>query len=136
MATRPSTWRVYQFRHQRVWRPQCSRGSSNRIELALERVALRLEPRRQREALAERLLRLVDEEAGRVGRDLDQHAVGHAEVDRAEVLAVLDGRRAQAELGEVLEPGGLLGVIRRAPRDVVRRASADQRSLLDRLREV
>jgi hypothetical protein len=51
-------------------------------ELALECLALFLEPRRQRQRLSERLGGLVDEEPRDVGRDLDQDAVGLAEVDR------------------------------------------------------
>ena len=105
-----------------------------RRELALERRALGLEPRRQREALAERLERLVDEEARAVGGDLEQDPVGHAEVDRAEVLAVLTAGRAQAELDEAGEPAPARRR-RRAPGDVVRDPGADQRRLLGRLRE-
>ena len=44
---------------------------------------------------------LVDEEARAVGRDLDQDAVGHPEVDRPEVLPVLHLGRAQAYFGHV-----------------------------------
>ncbi len=51
---------------------------------------------------------------GPVGRDLDQDPVGHPEVDRAEVLAILLRGRPQAELGRAGRcQAGLLGVVRR-----------------------
>src|SRR6185503_1695967 len=106
-GTRPSTLRVYQFRHQRVDGRQSSARLADRRELAFERLALGLEPRRQREARAERRSRLVDEEAGAVRGDLEQDPVGQPEVDRAEVLAVMDAGRAQAELEQAVEPDGL-----------------------------
>src|SRR5579864_1962179 len=51
-------------------------GLRDRHEFALERLAVGLEPCRERELLAERDRRLVDEETGAVGRDLDQDPVG------------------------------------------------------------
>src|SRR5260221_9606859 len=117
-------------------REQCSRALIDRRELALERFPFRLEPRRQRQALPERRARLVDEEPRPVRRDLDQDAVRHPEVHRVEVLTVLHRRRAQPHLCEPLEPRLLLRVVLRAPRDVVGRPCADQRGLLDRLREL
>src|SRR5258707_13827376 len=76
-------------------RAQCSHRSIDRRELALERFALRFEPRRERKPLPERLQRLVDEEPGLVGCDLDQDALPHPEKNRAEKLAVLHRRWAQ-----------------------------------------
>lgn len=76
-------------------------------------------PTTSRERAAERLARLVDEEARAVGRDLDQHSVRHAEVDRAEVGAVLHRRRTETHLGEPLEPPRLPGVVGGAESDMV-----------------
>ena len=58
-----------------------------------------LEPRRDRQLLAERLERLVDGEAGARGGQLEQHAAGLAEVDRLEVVPVDHLRRVRAMLG-------------------------------------
>src|SRR5207237_7619501 len=114
-------------RKRRLGRHQGLRGARNwalpdRRQLPLEGRALSLEPRRQSESLAERLLRFVDEEPRAVGRDLEQDPVGQAEVDRAEVLAVLHRRRVQADLAEALAPDLLRVVVCGAPRNVVNRS--------------
>ncbi len=44
---------------------------------------------RQFQGFAERRGRLVHGEAGLVGRDLEQNMAGFAEIDRAEIVAVL-----------------------------------------------
>src|SRR5207237_10355676 len=107
----------------------------DRRQLPLEGRALSLEPRRQSESLAERLLRFVDEEPRAVGRDLEQDPVGQAVGERAEVLAVLHRRRVQADLAEALEPDLLLVVVCGAPRNVVNRSRPDQRELVGGLGE-
>ena len=61
-----------------------------------------LEEARQLQRLAERGQRLVGSEARIVGRDLEQDATGLAEVDRAEIVAILLLGRVQAMmLGEL-----------------------------------
>ena len=101
-------------------RPLSSDGSTLSISLAM-----RLEEARQLQMLAERLDRLVDGEAGDVGGDLEQHAAGLAEVDRAEVVAVLLLGRMHAVLAhELLRHRGLLGIVGGAERDVMHRAAA------------
>src|SRR5207244_6805182 len=77
-----------------------------------------LEVRRKREPLAEVLRRLVGREAGTEGCDLEEHAARLAEVDRAEVEAVDDGRRRRAGVERPLPPR-LVVVHRRGPGDVV-----------------
>src|SRR5215210_7438283 len=77
-----------------------------------------LEVRRQREALAEVLERLVGREPGADRRDLEEDAARLAEVDRLEVEAVDDGRRRASAFEHALAPGFvLLGA--RGPGDVV-----------------
>src|SRR5438128_2886937 len=74
---------------------------------------------RQLQRRAERIGRLVHGEAGLVGGDLEQDAARLAEVDRAEVLALDDRRHVTARLDQHLAPVQLVGVVGRAPRDVV-----------------
>src|SRR5688572_14081662 len=71
-----------------------------------------LEEGRDRQLLAQVLERLVDREAGRAGRDLEQHAARLAEVDRAEVVAVDHGRGPAAALLDPAAPGLVLLVLR------------------------
>src|ERR1700760_5001684 len=100
------------------------------LEHALQALAQRLEARRQREALAEVRRVLVDGEARTDRRDLEQHAARLAEVDRAEVEAVDDGRRAWPPgLGDARLPRLLVVGLRRE-RDVVHRACARRRRVL------
>jgi len=59
--------------------------------------ALRFEARREREACAERFDRLVEREAGHVGRDFEEHATGFAIVDGFEIGAIDHGADVKAE---------------------------------------
>src|SRR5213079_2854986 len=70
----------------------------------LDLVAQVLERRRQRQALAEVLERLVGREARAERRDLEEDAARLAEVDRLEVEAVDDRRHVRAGLGHALAP--------------------------------
>jgi hypothetical protein len=80
-----------------------------------------LEVRRQRQALAEVLRVLVHREAGAERCDLEQDAARLAEVDRLEVEAVDDRRRAQARALDGGAPGLVIRLLGR-PRDVVHRS--------------
>ncbi len=64
---------------------------------------------------------LVHGEAGRVGRDLEEHAAGLSEVDRMEVLSVENRGDVEAPSLGLTAPGLLRLVVRRPPCDVVRR---------------
>src|SRR5262245_29404875 len=100
-----------------------------RREQRLDLLAQVLEVRRQRQALAQSLERLVGREPGADGRDLEQDAARLAEVDRLEVEAVDDGRRRAACVDHPLSPGlVLLGW--GGPRDVVDRAGARDAALV------
>src|SRR3954465_9323855 len=91
----------------------------------LDLLALPFEEARQLEVTSQRRDRLVDGEAGDVGRDLEQHAAGLAEVERAEVVAVLLVGRADAMvLGELAPHRELRLVVGSAERDVVHRTGA------------
>ena len=63
-------------------------GSSDLRQCALDPRAMRLEEAGKLELFAEMLDGLVDRESRPVGRDLEQHTAGLAEVDRPEVAAV------------------------------------------------
>src|SRR5205085_6375470 len=99
-----------------------------RGEHRLEALAQVLERGRQGEPLAEVLGRLVGREAGADRGDLEEDAARLAEVDRAEVEAVDDGRRGRAGVERALPPR-LVVVHRRGPRDVVDRARAAHAAL-------
>ena len=73
---------------------------------------------------AERRERFVGGEAGSIGGDLEEHAAGFVEVDRPEVLAVLDRCHGDAGVHERAARGELRVVIGGAPGDVVHRADA------------
>src|SRR3954452_9497817 len=66
---------------------------------------------------------LIDREARRERRDLEQHAARLAEVDRAEVVAVADLGYEAAGAGDAGTPVEMVLVARR-PRDVVHAARA------------
>src|SRR5438132_13891622 len=88
-----------------------------------EGLTLRFQPRRQPELRAKDVTGLINREAGIVGRDLEQHAAGLAEVDRPEIPAVPHRAHAQP-LFEDLPAPPLLGLlIRRSPCYVVDRAN-------------
>jgi len=48
----------------------------------------RLEPLRKLQRLTQLVERLIYCEAGRIGRDLEEHTTRHAKLDRMEVIAV------------------------------------------------
>src|SRR2546430_5259418 len=75
--------------------------------------------RRQLEAGAQLIGRLVDRETRFVGRDLEEHTAGLPEVDRVEVLVVDHGRHLAVGSNQGLTPGELVGVVARPPGDVV-----------------
>src|SRR5438105_5134597 len=99
-----------------------------RGEHRLEALAQVLESGREREALAEMLGRFVGREAGAECGDLEEDAARLAEVDRAEVEAVDDGRRRRARLQRP-RPPCLVVVHRRGPGDVVDGACAPEPAL-------
>src|SRR5204862_684598 len=95
----------------------------------LELRAQMLVLRRELQRLAERLARLVDGEADVAARQLEEHAARLAEVDRVEVRAVDDRRRAGAAVARTPAEGFQLGGIGGRPRDVVHRAGAGDGAL-------
>ena len=68
-----------------------------RLQAGLDRLAARFEERRQSELLAERRQRFVGGEARAVGGDLEQDAVGLAEIEAAEIEAVDRPARRQPQ---------------------------------------
>ena len=78
--------------------------------------------------LAEVFRVLVDREPGRQRRDLEQDPARLAEVDRAEVVAVLHGRDVHPGLADAGAPRQVVLVARR-PRDVVDGAGAVEAAL-------
>ena len=85
--------------------------------------------------LSERLLRLIGREAGAERRDLVEHAARLAEVDRAEVEAVDDRRRIEADGPDALAPR-LVILVRRGERDVVHRARTRDAASVGRRHEL
>ena len=83
-----------------------------------------LEERRQRQFFAERFHRLISGEARSVGGDLEQDAAGLAEIEAAEIEAVDLAAVGNAQFVEPLRPGVILGLVRRAERDVMHAAGA------------
>src|SRR5437763_3459718 len=88
----------------------------------VEAVAPHLKPGRQAQRAAKLLGRLVDGEAGSVGRDLEQDAARLAIVDRLEVPAVDHRRDVAADAHQLLPPGLLRLRVGRPPGDVMDRA--------------
>jgi len=87
--------------------------------------AARLQEGRQFERLAERRQRFVDGKARNIGRDLEQDMARLAEIDGAEVVAVLLLGRADAVVvGELFDHRRLRHVIGRAKGDVMDRTRA------------
>ena len=74
----------------------------NRRQYRLDLGAMRLVLWRQHQALAEVLDGLIDREAGRIRRQLEEHAARLPEVDRVEVVAIDHRRRMQPTLGDAL----------------------------------
>src|SRR6266567_6660224 len=71
------------------WRQFGDRWDDDRGQVELEVLAVALRLRRQLEAAAQGLRRLVDGEAGPVGGDLEEHAARLPEVDRNVEVDVL-----------------------------------------------
>src|SRR5258707_15090203 len=82
---------------------------------ALDLLATRFEKVRQLQVPTKGLDRLVDRKSGNIGRNLEQNTAGFAEVDRAEVLAVLlFGRMSAVCADQLLGHLRLLYVVRSA----------------------
>src|SRR5262249_50588232 len=91
-------------------------------QYCLQLLATRFEEPRQLELGPKTVDRLVDGETRLVGRNLEQHATRFAEVNRAEVLAVLLLRVSQAMVPRKLfRHRRLSRVVSRAKCDVVHR---------------
>src|SRR5260370_32056999 len=71
------------------------------------------------------LERLIHREAGRIGRDLEQHASRLTKIDGVEIFPVYHGCDVVAQRGDLLPPGALLLVARGAESHVVHIAGAD-----------
>src|SRR3954464_11805673 len=92
---------------------------------ALDLLAMRFEEGGQLQVSSELGNRLVDRKARNVGCDLEQHAAGFTEVDRAEVVTVLLlGRMEAGAIDQPLRHGGLCGIVWRAEGDMMHRARA------------
>src|SRR5215216_2949918 len=105
----------------------------NRLQPGLDRRPSRLQERWQRQPLAERLHRLIRRKARAVRRDLEQDAVGLAEIEAAEIEAVDLAAVGDAEFVQALGPGVILRLVGGAERDVVDAAGArphDRRMLV------
>src|SRR6266550_6588563 len=101
----------------------------DRLQPGFDLRAARLEKRRQRQFLAERFQGLVGGEAGPVGGDLEQDAVGLAEIQASEIEPVDLAAVADVELVEPLRPRMILRLVRGPERDVVHAARALPRFL-------
>src|SRR5215475_14721731 len=103
-------------------------GSSLGLESGksiLDFAAAALEEAGELQALTERCGGFVDGESGLVSCDLEQDTTGFAEVDRAEIVAVLLLRRVPLVCRyQLLSHCGLLRVIRCAEGDVMHRATS------------
>src|SRR4051812_26270630 len=95
-----------------------------RLEPRLDLLAAVFEEWREREGFAQMFHRFVRREAGAVGGDLEQDAVGLAGVEAAEIITGdrAAGRHAHAPEAVDSAPGFL--VVGRAERDVMHAASA------------
>src|SRR5882757_7776417 len=99
-------------------------SSPQRLQPRLDLGAPRLEKRRQRESFAQRLHRLVGSKARAVGRDLEQDAVGLAEIEAAKIEAVDLAAVGNPHFVQPLRPGLILRLVGRAERDMVHAARA------------
>src|SRR5216683_2015847 len=107
--------------------PSCLPRVRERSEAGLDLGAEVFKRGRQREPLAQVLLRLVGRESRTDRGDLEQHPARLAEVDGPEVEAVDHRRRVAAALDDAAAPR-LVVLHRRRPRDVVHRPRAAQAS--------
>src|SRR6266702_3089469 len=95
-------------------RDDVCRRSPQRLQPRLDLSAARLQERRQRQLLAERLDRLVGGKARTVGRDFEQDAVRLAEIKAAEIEAVDLARVRNTCFAQAPRPGMILRLVRRA----------------------
>ena len=98
--------------------------SADRLQSRFDLRPPRFQERRQRQFFAQRFHRLVGGETGPVGGDLEQDAVGLAEIQAAEIKPVDLARVADAEFIQPLCPCMILRLVRGAERDVVHAAGA------------
>ena len=89
-----------------------------RLQPRFDLRAARFQKWRQRQFFAERCQRLVGGEAGAVGGDLEQDAVGLAEIETSKIEPVDLAGVGNAEFVQPLRPGVILLVVRRAERNV------------------
>src|SRR6187551_3778572 len=94
------------------------RNLPDRLQPRLDRRPSRLQERRQRQPLAQRLHRLVGRKAWAIRRDLEQDAVGLAEIEAAEIEAIDLAAVGDAELVQALRPGVVLRLVGGAERDM------------------
>ena len=99
---------VLVFRHASNPLRGGSLGERHRRQPSLDVLALRLEPGRQLETGAKLAEVFIGHEPRAVGRNLEQHAAGLSEIDRAKVLPVEHSGDIQAGLGYGLPPFELL----------------------------
>ena len=104
--------------------PPILRNSCDRLQPRLDRGPSRFEERRQRQFFAQRFHRLVGRKARTVGGDLEQDAVGLAEIEAAEIEAVDLAAVGDAQFVQPLRPGVILRLVGGAERDVVDAAGA------------
>ena len=96
----------------------------DRLQPGLDLGAARLEERRQCQFFAERRHRLVGGKAGTVGSDLEQDAIGLAEIQAAKIEPVDRAAVADAEFIQPRQPRLVLRMVGRAKCDVVDAARA------------
>src|SRR5450755_243291 len=104
------------------WTLALAKTDSKRVQVTFDLFALWLQEWWQGEMLAEVFNVLIGREAWTIGRNLEQHAAGHAEVDRLEVEAIDHRSYAQADLRKVLAPLEVLFRIGRAEGNVMHAA--------------
>src|ERR1700733_11559373 len=101
------------------------RCSLKRGQHTLYLLATRLEKAWQLQIPTKGLDRLVDRKSWNIGRDLEQYPAGLAEVDRAEILAVLlFGRMSSVFTDQLFGHLRLLHVVRGAEGDVMYRTAS------------
>src|SRR3954447_7516063 len=100
------------------------RGERQGRQRLLDLRAVRLEPWRQDQQLAEVRRILVDGEPGSVGGELEENAAGFAEVHRLEPEAIDHRRRIEARGLDVAPQVGLVRVVVDAPGEMMHAADA------------
>src|SRR6185295_17074165 len=104
---------------QRVSFPRRFRRQVNARQYRLDLRAIWLVLLGQLELQAQLVHRLVDRKAGRIGRDLEEHAAGLTKVDGVEVIAIDDGGRLEAPLHDLGSQRQLGRVTVHSKRDVM-----------------